>query len=197
MRALPAIVTTAAFTLAMTACGGDDDSTTDSATDSSLEADVGTGTDTSVDPDVGEPEDEQEDGQEDPGEQPDEAPGDGGSGSAVLTLFTGEQFEFSVLCTLEPQVAAGSEILFTATSYDFPGLDITQFGDEGAVTGIGSVEVWDEDYETLWSASTLHESVGGSLELSVDGSTITGTGDFYPAADLTVDPVPGTVTANC
>ena len=57
---------------------------------------------------------------------------DAETGNKVITFDrNGETIEFSsVLCTLEPQMAAGSEILFTAVSYGDPGLDITQFGDD-------------------------------------------------------------------
>jgi hypothetical protein len=40
-------------------------------------------------------------------------------------------------------MAAGSEILFTATSYGDPGLDITQFGDKVTITGVASISVYD------------------------------------------------------
>jgi hypothetical protein len=130
-----------------------------------------------------------------------EASGDGGAGSsgatATLELANGDSFEFSILCTLEPQMAAGSEILFTAVSYDDPGLDITQFGDEGTVTGLSVITVYDGDYETLWEANTLYEAFGGSLELAVEGSSIIGSGSFYENADPAADPVEGALRADC
>jgi hypothetical protein len=110
-------------------------------------------------------------------------------------LANGETFEFAtVLCSLEPQMAAGSEILFTATSYDDPGLDITQFGNEGTITGVASISVYDGNYETLWDASSLY---GSTVELTLDGSTIRGTGSFLPGPDLIGDAVEGEVVANC
>lgn len=121
----------------------------------------------------------------------------GGAGSATLTLDNGESYEFSVLCSLEPQIAAGSEILFTATSYDDIGLDITQFGNEGPVTDTASISVYDDSYNTLWEASSMFEAFGGSIALSLDGSTINGTGSFFPAGDIAAAPVDGTVVANC
>lgn len=57
----------------------------------------------------------------------------GSGGDATLALANGETIEFDgVLCALEPQESAGSEILFTAVSYGDPGLDITQFGESRA-----------------------------------------------------------------
>jgi hypothetical protein len=176
------------LTLALVACGSDDTSSDDSAsmTTEAVETTVGAepvstgggGTTSATNDQNGSP------------------PASGG-GDAVLTLFDGQEFEFDVVCTLEPQMAAGSEILFTAVSYDDPGLDITQFGDEGTITGVAAVTVYDANLETLWEASTSYEPFGGSLELTLEGSTISGQGDFYPDADPTMDPIPGRVQANC
>ena len=133
-------------------------------------------------------------------EQPDEPapPPPAGGAAATVTLQNGEVYEFpSILCTTEPQIAAGSEILFTAVSSDDPGLDITQFGNEGPVTELSVVTVYDGDFNTLYEASSTFEAFGGNLTLDLDGSTITGTGDFYPAADPAAASVPGEVTANC
>lgn len=102
-----------------------------------------------------------------------------------------------MLCSLEPQIAAGSEILFTATSYDDPGLDITQFGQEGPVTDLATVSVYDASYETLWEASSLYAPLGGTIELSLDGSTINGSGAFFAGGDIEEQPVNGTLVANC
>ena len=123
------------------------------------------------------------------------APPSSGDGGATLTLANGDTFEFpNVLCTLESQMSAGSEILFTATSYDDPGLDITQFGDEGTITGVATISVYDGDYESLWEASSMF---GSPVELTLDGSTIRGTGSFRPGPDLTGESVEGEVIANC
>ena len=134
-----------------------------------------------------------------PAEEP--APSGGGSGTATLTLDNGETFEFGILCTLESQEAAGSEILFTAVSYDDPGLDITQFGAEGSgtVTDVATVSVYDGSYNTLWEASNLYEPFGGGVELSLDGSTINGSGTFFAGGDPVASPdgVAGTVEARC
>ena len=173
--------------LVLTACGGDDDTTAD---EPAAEP---------ADEPATEPADEPA-ADEEPADEP-AAPSGGGSGTATLTLDNGETFEFGVLCTLEPQEAAGSEIVFTATSYDDPGLDITQFGAEGSgtVTDVATVSVYDGSYNTLWEASNLYEPFGGGVELSLDGSTINGTGTFFAAGDPVANPdgVAGTVEARC
>jgi len=123
-----------------------------------------------------------------------------GEGTATLTLDNGESYEFGVLCSLEPQIAAGSEILFTATSYDDPSLDITQFGDEGTVTELATVSMYDaSSFESLWGASSTYEPFGGGLELTLDGSTISGTGTFFAGDDPVAAPdgVSGEVVATC
>ena len=175
--------------LVLGACGDDDepaDETTDEPADEA--------TDEPADEATDEPADEASDEAAD-------APSGGGSGTATLSLDNGETFEFSILCTLEPQEAAGSEILFTAVSYDDPGLDITQFGaaGSGTVTDIASVSVYDGNYDVLWEANSGYEPFGGSVELSVDGTTINGTGEFFAGGDPVAnpDPVPGTVEARC
>ena len=134
-----------------------------------------------------------------PATEPEAAPpvAPAGDVNATLSLDNGETFEFFVLCTLEPQIAAGSEILFTATSFGDLSLDITQFGDEGPVVNIASVSVYDASYETLWEANSFFENFGGPTELSLDGSTITGSGTFFPGGDIALEPVEGIVVANC
>lgn len=179
MRSLTALLTTAALTLAMTACGGDDDTTTTDTTETTDDAEASGTPETAAD------------------EPAADQPADSGGSDATLTLANGETFEFGILCTLEPQMAAGSEILFTAVSYDTPGLDITQFGDEGNVTGIATISVYDESYESLWEAGTFYEAVGGTIELSLDGSTIRGSGSFFPGGDMTATPVDGEIVAEC
>lgn len=130
-----------------------------------------------------------------------ESPTVSGGGDATLTLANGETFQFEVRCVLEPQIAAGSEILFTVGSIGGDSsLDITQFGDEGPVTGISSVTVYDgSSFEDLWGASSFYEAFGGTLELSLDGSTVSGSGTFFAGNDPAVAPdgVEGDVVANC
>jgi len=133
----------------------------------------------------------------DPDEGSDDAaaPVGGAGGTATLTLANGETFEFAgLLCALEPQMAAGSEILFNAVSYQDPGLDVTQFGDEGTITGVASISVYDADYDTLWEANSMF---GSSVELTLDGNTIRGTGAFLPGGELTGEPVDGELVADC
>ena len=96
---------------------------------------------------------------------------------------------------MEPQEAAGSEILFTAVSYDDPvNLDITQFGDD-SFDGMAVVTLVDStSYDTLWEAGG---PVGGELSLTLDGSTIEGSGEFYADGDVFGEAVAGEVVANC
>ena len=177
--------------LVAAACGSDGDST-DGATDDDVTNETAVVDDDSTDTAADNGSDDTGSG-DDTGSDDAAPPASGGG--ATLTLANGESFEFpSVLCTLEPQMAAGSEILFTATSYDDPGLDITQFGDEGTINGVASIDVYDADFETLWSASSMF---GYEVELTLDGSTIRGTGSFLPGPDLMGEPVQGEVVANC
>lgn len=208
-RMSTALLITGAIVLG--ACGGDDDSS-EPADESSADepaADEPATEPAAEEPAADEPAAEEpaaeepaadEPAVEEPAEEP-AAPSGGGSGTATLTLDNGETFEFGVLCTLEPQEAAGSEIVFTATSYDDPGLDITQFGAEGSgtVTDVATVSVYDGSYNTLWEASNLYEPFGGGVELSLDGSTINGTGTFFAGGDPVTNPdgVAGTVEARC
>ena len=118
-----------------------------------------------------------------------------GSQTATVTLDNGEVFEFSALCWLERQDAAGSEILFTVVSYDDPvNLDVTQFGAE-SFDGASNISLYDStSYDTLWEASSFY---GPTVDLTLDGSTVLGSGDFYPAGDVTATPVPGQLVATC
>ena len=168
----------------LSACGGSDDATpvADTAENSS---DAGTPT----------PAPDAEDAAA-PADQPSEQPATG-SGNATLSLDNGESYDFDVLCVLEPQMAAGSEILFTATSMTTPGIDLTQFGDEGTVTDIASISMFDDSYEVVWEANSLYDLGGGGVELSLNGSTITGTGTFYADGDISGEGVQGEVVANC
>ena len=120
------------------------------------------------------------------------APSSGGSGTATVTLDNGESYSFSVICSLEPQVAAGSEILFTAVSNDEPfGFDVTQFGQLGAETGgvldgIGGVTIWDSaTYDDIWAADSVMAQLDGSdFTLELSGTTITGSGMFVEGGDI-------------
>jgi len=118
-----------------------------------------------------------------------------GSGSATLTLSNGEVFEFGILCSLEPQEAAGSEILFAVVSYDDPyNLDVTQFA-AGSFDGAANISVYDStSYDTVWEASTLY---GTDVELSMAGSTVAGSGEFLAGGELGGETVTGELVANC
>jgi hypothetical protein len=126
-----------------------------------------------------------------------DAPAAAGSGAqtATVSLDNGEVFEFSALCWLETQESAGSEILFTVVSYDDPvNLDVTQFGAD-SFGGAASISLYDSaSYDTLWEANSLYHT---EIELVLDGSTVTGSGDFYPQGDIAATPVPGQLVANC
>jgi len=124
-----------------------------------------------------------------------EAASGGGSGTATLVLDNGESYEFSVLCALEAQEAAGQEILFTLVSYDKPhNLDVTQFG-ENSFGGAANISIYDADtYDTVWDASTMH---GSEVVLSLSGSTVTGSGVFLANGELGGAEVRGELDANC
>jgi hypothetical protein len=116
-----------------------------------------------------------------------------GEGDATITLDNGEVFEGGVACVLEPQDSAGQEILYTATAFD-GSIDVTQFGPNGPNPDLASVTIADpETFEAIWSA----DSGTTSLTLSLEGSTITGSGDFRPADDSTAELVAGTVEVAC
>jgi hypothetical protein len=196
MRSLTSLLIIAPLALAVAACG--DDAETGTNTTESDAPVVATDVANSDDADSGGADDTESGATDDTTAEADDeaaAPGGSGGGGATLTLANGETFEFpTVLCSLEPQMAAGSEILFTATSYDDPGLDITQFGDEGTITGIASISVYDGNFETLWEANSM---LGSAVELSLDGSTIRGTGSFVQGEDFGGETVEGEVVANC
>ena len=118
-----------------------------------------------------------------------------GAQTATVTLDNGDVFEFSALCWLETQESAGSEILFTVVSYDDPvNLDVSQFGAD-SFGGAANISLYDStSYDTIWEASSLY---GTEIELILAGSTVTGSGDFYPAGDIAATPVGGVLVADC
>ncbi len=161
MRALTRLLVLCPLLVAVAACGSDGDSS-DEASNDAAEATAPEPADGSDDT-TSDPAGESDDATSEPADES-VAPPAAGGGGATLTLANGETFEFAtVLCSLEPQTAAGSEILFTATSYDDPGLDITQFGDEGTITGVASISVYDGNFETLWEANSMF---GSPVELT-------------------------------
>jgi hypothetical protein len=174
------------FALALlgAACGDDDDASVGAVDEPSGVDDTGGG-DGDDDADAGADDDGGDDREGTPG----------ASGTATLTLANGEQYEFSILCSLEPQIAAGQEIAFSITSYDEPyGFDATKFGDDAVMPGLTSIDVYDsETYEAVWQAS----SVMGDVELELSGNTVTGTGTFFEGDEGLGDGVEGELTASC
>jgi len=137
------------------------------------------------------------------------APAAGGEGTATVTLENGEEYTFSILCSLESQEAAGQEILFTAVSYDDPyGFDVTQFGKgsddtAGLLDGLGTISIYDSTtFDDVWGAGSVTAQLSNTeFVLEVNGSTITGTATFFTGeqvANLDLDNgVPGELVANC
>jgi hypothetical protein len=133
----------------------------------------------------------------------------GGSGTATVTLDNGESYTFSILCSLEPQEAAGQEILFTAVSYDEPnGFDVTQFGKgsedtAGVLDGLGTISIYDSNtYDDVWGAGTVMAQLSKTeFVLELNGATITGSGTFFTGEDVeNLDlnaGVLGELVANC
>ncbi len=120
----------------------------------------------------------------------------GASGNATLKLDNGESYEFSILCSLEPQMAAGQEILFTVVSYDEPySLDVSQWGEDSVMKGGADISVYDTaTYDSIWDSSTRF---GHELTLSLSGRTVTGSGMFVAEGDAFGDQVHGELEANC
>lgn len=118
-----------------------------------------------------------------------------GQGTATVTLDNGQSWTFSVLCNLQPQESAGSTIEFTLVSYDDPvNLDVTQFGAD-SFNGAANIGLYDSStYDTLWEANSMF---GNEVELSLVGSTVTGTGTFVEGEDFNAGGVGGELVANC
>ncbi|MEO1059108.1 MAG: hypothetical protein AAFY28_19535, partial [Actinomycetota bacterium] len=80
-------------------------------------------------------------------------------------------------------------------------MDVTQYGDAGDdLTDAASINIMQSDpFEFVWSAgsSSRDTEAGGSFELTLSGSSITGSGLFFAGDDLETEPVSGTVTINC
>lgn len=125
-----------------------------------------------------------------------------GKGSvATITFDNGEVLSASVICVLEPQVAAGQEILFTATSTSSPYFDVTMFGPNSVLAG-GKVS-WDDtkdfkQYKAQWSS--VPAVVGGRFVVSLEGKTITGSGTLVRGkdeADREGEKRQASITVNC
>ena len=187
MRVVAGTVITFVMVMGMTSCGDDDSTSTPTGTEAASELQP-TDADDAESTETIEPEATTEVSAAPPA-QP------AGSGSATLTLSNGEVFEFGILCSLEPQEAAGSEILFAVVSYDDPyNLDVTQFA-AGSFDGAANISVYDStSYDTVWEASTLY---GTDVELSMAGSTVAGSGEFLAGGELGGETVTGELVANC
>ncbi len=175
--------------LAATACGGDDASVT--------AADAPSNDDNSSSEPADEPAPAEEPAPADeaPAEEAEaEAPAANINGpSATLTLANGDTFEFSLLCAL----AAQENFDFNVASYDDPyHLDISQFSEDSVSPGTALVSVYDSTtFDTLWEANTMYP--GGEMVLTLNGSTITGTGTFFPEGDPFGEAVEGDIIAQC
>ncbi len=131
----------------------------------------------------------------------------GDPGFAVVALDNGERFEFSdVRCVLEPEfIGEGDEIeqLFSAIDFnadDEFDMDLAQYGDAGAdLTDAATINIMTDSFEFVWSAGSSSFDIdgGGDLDLTLSGSSITGSGLFFAGDDLETEPVPGTVAINC
>lgn len=128
-------------------------------------------------------------------------------GVAVIALDNGERFEFSdVRCTLEPEFIGDGETeqLFSGLDFDFDDefdLTVTQFGEAPEdLSNAAFVTVTNSaTFDDVWDAESTPRFIeaGGSLELTLSGSSITGSGMFFPGGDLESAPVAGTVTVSC
>lgn len=114
-------------------------------------------------------------------------------GSFELVLENGTTFSAPIQCALEPQDAAGSEILFQAGGgHEGQVYDVTQWG-ETEFGGTQDVEIYDSaSYETLWRATG---STGLVLELN--GNVISGSGGFYEGDDINGPRTQGVLTVTC
>jgi len=116
-----------------------------------------------------------------------------GQGTFELVLENGETYTAPVGCVLDPQIAAGSEILFTAAGQQGDLFyDVTQWG-ETSFGGTQSVEIVDTtSFDNLWRSTG---STGLVLELN--GNVITGSGGFYPGEALNGPQTQGELTVTC
>lgn len=173
MRSRP-IAALAVLTLLVAACGDDDD--------------AGRAGDASV-VDAPESADESADGDGDDGAA--ESPAPGGSGTATVVLDNGETYTSSVTCILESTESGVDGVMQTF-------LVVPTRGDVAiSAEGLGDFEkvsiIDDESKETIYEANTDF----GGLDLSNDGSSLTGTGGFSVADDPTADPIPGEIDIQC
>ncbi len=134
-----------------------------------------------------------------PAEEPDDqsaspAPATG-NGTATVTLDNGDVFEFAILCVLDPAEVGDTEFEFYLVSYDDPfNLDVSQFT-EDSFGGAANITIFDStNFGTTWDANT---SLGGEVELALDGTTVTGRGVFLKGEDAEGPGIRGDLIANC
>lgn len=108
------------------------------------------------------------------------------SSTATLTFENGEVLNTSVICVLKPQVAAGQEILFTATSVKSPYFDVTQFADGSILNGakVSWTETSDfKTYQVDWKSVPGTMVSKPSFDVALNGRTITGSGMLIRGED--------------
>ncbi|MBE9540518.1 MAG: hypothetical protein IMF06_15655 [Proteobacteria bacterium] len=101
------------------------------------------------------------------------------SSVATLSFENGETLSTSVICVLEPQTAAGQEILYTATSVRSPYFDVTVFAAGGIVSGAKVSWADTKDfkvYQERWSSVPGTAVSKASFDVALNGRTITGSG---------------------
>ncbi len=116
-------------------------------------------------------------------------PGNANAGKrsiATITFENGEVLSARVACVLEPQVAAGQEILYTATSTSNPYFDITVYGPNSMFEGAKMSWNDTDDFQVYrLSWDTNLPMAGGDFKADLDGKTITGSGTFIHGKDET------------
>ena len=108
------------------------------------------------------------------------------SSVATLTFENGETLSTSVICVLEPQTAAGQEILFTATSVKSPYFDVTLFAAGTIVNGakVSWTETKDfKTYQVDWKSIPGTAVSKASFDVALSGHTITGSGMLIRGED--------------
>ena len=199
IRRRPSAARAAAALLALvllgaTACGGSAEvaATADEASNTaSTRADTDTSSTQDAEPET-EPVAEAEPAEPEPETESASSPRIG-QGTFELVLENGETYTAPVGCVLDPQIAAGSEILFTAAGQQGDLFyDVTQWG-ETSFGGTQSVEIVDTtSFDNLWRSTG---STGLVLELN--GNVITGSGGFYPGEALNGPQTQGELTVTC
>lgn len=126
-----------------------------------------------------------------------QAEGDATGGNAVLTLDDGTEYRDTVECTLEPHTTfAGTEnernLEWSALStYDGEfAIEVRRFAPDSN-DGTGEVVVTDVEQRSIVQLAT---TAGSLASLELDGTSITGSGDFGPIGGAKVA---GTLEVAC